>query len=72
MSIIQDLLNNGYENGVPRWTNMKDSEIDQEIAEKFPCIKCGGRMKWVPLINSAHKIYRCFSVCQNCEYEEEF
>ncbi len=47
-------------------------EIDQEIAERIPCEKCGGKCRYESEVTE--RSYRAFAVCTNpeCQYRAEF
>ena len=47
------------------------TEIDDEVATKTPCKKCGGRCEFFPMVNLQGS-YRAFAHCVDCDEAYEF
>lgn len=68
------LIENGYKEEVP---DISAALIDIEVCDEATCPKCGNiGMHYKPFVkrDESGKIisYRAFSVCPNCNYENEF
>lgn len=64
-----ELWNEGYVPYATTESQMEAVLVDASFAECV-CPKCGGWMYYEGWFKADS--YRAFSVCDNCEYEEEF
>ena len=46
--------------------------IDEEIAEKYPCVRCGGRRCTYRGFKGPDGTYLAFQVCGDCRHAEPF
>lgn len=65
---LENLIQSGELDG---YSHTSGNEIDERIAERYICIICGSKSKYVAMDNGKGS-YRAFAVCKNCDNCVEF
>ena len=71
MYTVAQMVAAGYSIGPP---SLEVEEIDAQIAERYPCPKCGGSMRYEAFHkhNGGRCRYIALAVCNRCGHQIEF
>ena len=71
MSRYSNMTALGFENRAP---SRRAKEIDSAVAERHPCRKCSGQMRYEPWVREGwlRERYIAYMVCEDCDHYEEF